>query len=98
MSLHPAPAAGFTRFENVNPRISRCIRCATCWTTCICKRRAHDIAEFLGSANPASQVEIVRNACEIIHLLTDSNPIQVIVDAVINRSVDCLPGPMPYKL
>jgi Ribosomal protein S7p/S5e len=30
-------------------------------------------------------VEIVRNACEIIHLLTDSNPIQVIVDAVINR-------------
>ena len=32
------------------------------------------------------QVEIVRNACEIVHLLTDSNPIQVIVDAVINRS------------
>ncbi len=30
-------------------------------------------------------VEIVRNACEIVHLLTDSNPIQVIVDAVINR-------------
>ena len=30
-------------------------------------------------------VEIVRNSCEIIHLLTDSNPIQVIVDAVINR-------------
>jgi small subunit ribosomal protein S5e len=29
-------------------------------------------------------VEIVRNSCEIIHLLTDSNPIQVIVDAVIN--------------
>jgi small subunit ribosomal protein S5e len=29
-------------------------------------------------------VEIVRNACEIVHLLTDSNPIQVIVDAVIN--------------
>lgn len=30
-------------------------------------------------------VEIIRNACEIVHLLTDSNPIQVIVDAVINR-------------
>jgi len=29
----------------------------------------------------------VRNTCEIIHLLTDSNPIQVIVDAIINRSV-----------
>eukprot|EP00208_Stichococcus_sp_RCC1054_P004462 CAMPEP_0206145784 /NCGR_PEP_ID=MMETSP1473-20131121/28495_1 /ASSEMBLY_ACC=CAM_ASM_001109 /TAXON_ID=1461547 /ORGANISM="Stichococcus sp, Strain RCC1054" /LENGTH=193 /DNA_ID=CAMNT_0053542125 /DNA_START=79 /DNA_END=660 /DNA_ORIENTATION=- len=29
-------------------------------------------------------VEIIRNACEIVHLLTDSNPIQVIVDAVIN--------------
>jgi len=27
----------------------------------------------------------VRNTCEIIHLLTDSNPIQVIVDAIINR-------------
>jgi small subunit ribosomal protein S5e len=31
------------------------------------------------------QAEIVRNTCEIIHLLTDSNPIQVIVDAIINR-------------
>ena len=27
----------------------------------------------------------MRNTCEIIHLLTDSNPIQVIVDAIINR-------------
>lgn len=43
-------------------------------------------------------VEIVRNSCEIIHLLTDSNPIQVIVDAVINRCVECLPGPMPLTL
>lgn len=32
-----------------------------------------------------SQAEITRNTCEIIHLLTDSNPIQVIVDAIINR-------------
>ncbi len=29
-------------------------------------------------------VRIVRQAMEIIHLLTDSNPLQVIVDAVIN--------------
>lgn len=31
-------------------------------------------------------VRIVKHAMEIIHLLTDLNPIQVIVDAVINRS------------
>ncbi|CAN6467398.1 unnamed protein product [Victoria cruziana] len=30
-------------------------------------------------------VLIVKHAMEIIHLLTDQNPIQVIVDAVINR-------------
>lgn len=30
-------------------------------------------------------VRIVRHAMEIIHLLTDLNPIQVIADAVINR-------------
>lgn len=30
-------------------------------------------------------VTIIRHAMEIIHLLTDLNPIQVIVDAVINR-------------
>lgn len=30
-------------------------------------------------------VRIVRHAMEIIHLLTDLNPIQVIVDAVVNR-------------
>lgn len=30
-------------------------------------------------------VGIMRHAMEIIHLLTDQNPIQVIVDAVINR-------------
>ena len=32
-------------------------------------------------------VRIVKHAMEIIHLLTDQNPIQVIVDAVINRCV-----------
>lgn len=30
-------------------------------------------------------VRIIKHAMEIIHLLTDLNPIQVIVDAVINR-------------
>lgn len=30
-------------------------------------------------------VRIVKDAMDIIHLLTDQNPIQVIVDAVINR-------------
>jgi hypothetical protein len=32
-------------------------------------------------------VRIVKHAMEIIHLLTDQNPIQVIVDAIINRYV-----------
>ncbi|KAF2307705.1 hypothetical protein GH714_031033 [Hevea brasiliensis] len=38
-------------------------------------------------------VRIVKHAMEIIHLLTDQNPIQVIVDAVINRrqAVDISP-------
>ncbi|CAJ2632140.1 unnamed protein product [Trifolium pratense] len=30
-------------------------------------------------------VKIIKHAMEIIHLLTDQNPIQVIVDAVVNR-------------
>lgn len=30
-------------------------------------------------------VRIIKHAFEIIHLLTDGNPIQVLVDAVINR-------------
>ncbi|CAM6088157.1 unnamed protein product [Calypogeia fissa] len=30
-------------------------------------------------------VRIVKHAMEIIHLLTDQNPIQVIVDAIINN-------------
>lgn len=30
-------------------------------------------------------VRIVKHAMEIIHLLTDANPIQIIVDAIINR-------------
>ena len=29
-------------------------------------------------------VRIVKHAMEIIHLLTDQNPVQVIVDAIIN--------------
>lgn len=33
-------------------------------------------------------VRIVKHAMEIIHLLTDLNPIQVIVDAVVNRYGD----------
>lgn len=32
-------------------------------------------------------VRIVKHAMEIIHLLTDANPIQIIVDAVINRCI-----------
>ncbi|KEH15822.1 ribosomal protein S7p/S5e, partial [Medicago truncatula] len=30
-------------------------------------------------------VRIIKHAMEIIHLLTDHNPIQVILDAVVNR-------------
>ncbi|RYQ92917.1 hypothetical protein Ahy_B09g099157 [Arachis hypogaea] len=30
-------------------------------------------------------VRIIKHAMKIIHLLTDQNPIQVIVDAIINR-------------
>lgn len=30
-------------------------------------------------------VRIVKHAMDIIHLLTDANPIQIIVDAIINR-------------
>ena len=36
------------------------------------------------------QVRIVRHAFDIVHLLTDSNPIQVLVDAIINRSAPLL--------
>lgn len=31
------------------------------------------------------QVRIVKHAFDIINLLTDSNPIQILVDAIINR-------------
>lgn len=34
---------------------------------------------------PAAQVRIVEHAFDIIHLLTDQNPIQIVVDAIINR-------------
>jgi small subunit ribosomal protein S5e len=30
-------------------------------------------------------VRIIKHTMEIIHLLTDANPIQIIVDAIINR-------------
>lgn len=39
-----------------------------------------------------TQVRIVKHAFEIIHLLTDQNPIQVLVDAIINR---CALGQQP---
>jgi hypothetical protein len=32
-----------------------------------------------------AQVRIVEHAFDIIHLLTDQNPIQIVVDAIINR-------------
>lgn len=41
-------------------------------------------------------VRIVKHAMEIIHLLTDLNPIQVIVDAVINRYINCFPFPFIF--
>ena len=36
------------------------------------------------------QVRIVQHAFEIVHLLTDSNPIQVLVEAIINRCAPIL--------
>jgi ribosomal protein S7 len=33
----------------------------------------------------SAQVRIVEHAFDIIHLLTDQNPIQIVVDAIINR-------------
>jgi small subunit ribosomal protein S5e len=35
-------------------------------------------------------VRIVEHAFDIIHLLTDQNPIQIVVDAIINRWVGTL--------
>jgi small subunit ribosomal protein S5e len=35
------------------------------------------------------QVRIVKHAFEIIQLLTDQNPIQILVDAIINRWALC---------
>lgn len=37
-------------------------------------------------------VRIVKHTFEIIHLLTDQNPIQVLVDAIINGLFSCTPG------
>lgn len=36
-------------------------------------------------------VRIMKHTLEIIHLLTDANPIQVVVDAIINRCLSVLP-------
>ena len=36
---------------------------------------------------------IIQHTMEIIHLLTDANPIQIIVDAIINRYVSSLRDP-----
>ena len=37
------------------------------------------------NGNKLMVVRIVKHAMEIIHLLIDQNPIQVIVDVIINR-------------
>jgi ribosomal protein S7 len=41
-------------------------------------------------------VRIIKHSFDIIHLLTDQNPIQVLVDAIINRrappSLPCCPA------
>jgi small subunit ribosomal protein S5e len=42
-------------------------------------------------------VRIIKHTMEIIHLLTDANPIQIIVDAIINRFA-YLPLPLPCYL
>jgi hypothetical protein len=42
---------------------------------------------FGGHADAVTQVRIVKHAFDIIHLLTDQNPVQVCVDAIINRCV-----------
>ena len=34
-------------------------------------------------------VRIIKHSFEIVHLLTDQNPIQVLVDAIINRCCHC---------
>ena len=43
------------------------------------------------------QVRIVQHSFEIINLLTDSNPIQVLVDAIINRSPPCCTATVHYR-
>ena len=47
-----------------------------------------DVQGYHGSVpdgSPCAQVRIVQHAFDIVNLLTDQNPIQVLVDAIINR-------------
>jgi small subunit ribosomal protein S5e len=39
----------------------------------------------LAAVGNVLQLRIVEHAFEIVHLLTDQNPIQILVDAIINR-------------
>ena len=43
------------------------------------------------------QVRIVKHAFDIISLLTDQNPIQVLVDAIINRCAQDLDASTPRR-
>lgn len=49
-----------------------------CWLCSLMK-------QFADVQAVCAQVRIVQHAFEIVHLLTDSNPIQVLVEAIINR-------------
>jgi ribosomal protein S7 len=40
-------------------------------------------------------VRIVKHAMDIVHLLSDQNPLQVIVDSIINRCAADQPVPRP---
>jgi small subunit ribosomal protein S5e len=43
-------------------------------------------------------VRIMKHTLEIIHLLTDANPIQVVVDAIINRYYLALLSSLPISV
>jgi hypothetical protein len=45
----------------------------------------HPLYAAAAAAAPPLQVRIVEHAFDIVHLLTDQNPIQIVVDAIINR-------------
>jgi hypothetical protein len=53
-------------------------------------RRRHPLTHIVARSpdtDASPQVRIVSHAFDIIHLLSDQNPIQVLVDAIINRWV-----------